>query len=382
MSVSSVAVVLLTSVAWVATYRKTVHHPLDAMALILYLTAYHLLLRPMVLAFGFDSPFPNDVFLGRDNTALIVSTQALAILWIVALGFGCRLLRPLALLGAFVVPDRRGQQHSSPHCSSHRRQRSRRDGDPSPLVPLRRRRGLPASIQRRTRGGSRSLRLFPFIGTIVSVAAYLQVRHGRSSGSPGIARWKNLALTLAVLNSALSYSWGARGLSGFWGLVALLAGRVLFASTSERVGVRMHAWWRVGRRRRQLAVVALLVFGSAFGLRIYRDVLINDEVASSIEGQSVVRQLSVATNDTYYDALLLVVDEWPSTFSFRGFRDFRDAAATSIPAVFAANPHADPPSVVVARGLSSQIETTGGPSHHWGTGTSLPGWVAYCSADY
>ena len=104
MSLLVLSLVLLSVGAWVGVFRATVEHPLDGMALLLYLTAYQFLFRPLVLAVGIDDPFPTDVFAGRDVSGLMVTTQLLVLLWFGALVIGNRFCGPASRLFSIGVP--------------------------------------------------------------------------------------------------------------------------------------------------------------------------------------------------------------------------------------------------------------------------------------
>ena len=62
--------------------------------------------------------------------------------------------------------------------------------------------------------------------------------------------------------------------------------------------------------------------------RVVRDVILYDEVLDTIE-QSPVRQLTVASNNTSFDAFALAVDVWPDELPYNDGLDF--AARSSPP---------------------------------------------------
>ncbi|MDQ4143769.1 MAG: oligosaccharide repeat unit polymerase, partial [Actinomycetota bacterium] len=70
-------------------------------------------------------------------------------------------------------------------------------------------------------------------------------------------------------------------------------------------------------------IVGLALISVAIvGLRIARDVLISGEVAGTIAGETTIRQVSVAANVTYYDALILAKRDWTSTYPLREGEDY------------------------------------------------------------
>jgi hypothetical protein len=77
-------------------------------------------------------------------------------------------------------------------------------------------------------------------------------------------------------------------------------------------------------------VLALVL---AFSLRAARDTVLWGDLAPTIEGQGTVRQVAVATNNTFYDALLLYLDDWPDRFDFTGGADFVDGSVAAVPSL-------------------------------------------------
>ena len=286
MSIVALLFVVITVAAWYATFRATVDHPLDGMAILLYLTAYHFVFRPSVIALGLDTPYPDDIFVGRGVAQLMVGTHLLILVWFAGLVAGNRLLRPASLLFSLGVPR-------PPNAISLKRL-IRISIVLTVLatlvtVPLWARFGGFEGLLQASKGerdvANRSLRVFPFVATITSAGAYLAaIRERRLGRRRSIAQFQVLALALVITNAFFSFSWGARD-SAVFGLIAVALGRVLYSTPdSETAHNRVVAWWTRGGRARQLAVVLCIVLGVTFGLRISRDVLINEEVASFDRG--------------------------------------------------------------------------------------------------
>ena len=351
MSLFILAAAAITFAAWIVTFLLTVDHPLDAMALLLYFTGYNLVFRPFVIGLGLDSPSPDDVFFNRDLSSLISTTHVLILLWFAAMIAGNRLLRPFSLVFSIGVPR--------PPNAVTSRQLLKISlaltiaASVATLILWGRFGGLEGLVQA-SKGdrtvGSRTSRLLPFLATVTSAATYLAaLQERRLATIRNESPVRSIALVLVALNALYSFSWGARD-SAVFGLLTVVAGHTFFGSTSlTETGQRLLSWWRSGRLIGRLMLVVLLLGLLTFGLRATRDEIVIGEVASTIQGQSVPRQIAIATNNTTYDALLLVIDEWPKTFPYRGSDDFRDGALTSLPGFVAQNPGNESLPVVVAQ---------------------------------
>lgn len=171
------------------------------------------------------------------------------------------------------------------------------------------------------------VRVVPEMAALVSVAAYLDVR--RRCGTRWGVRERRRAVTavaMAVVSGVWVFAWGSRDTLAIVAL-ALVAGSFVFRGPDLR---------RSGRPRRRrwplpLAVACTVVLVLAVGLRVVRDVATAGEVNSSIAGQELVRQVSVATNAVQYDALVLAVRDWPAVEDHRGGQDFVAGAAGVVP---------------------------------------------------
>ncbi|HET6392871.1 MAG TPA: hypothetical protein VFG13_08660 [Blastococcus sp.] len=316
---------------WCGVYRRLVGHPLDPMALTLYYVALLLLWRPLTLAAGLDTPFPTEVFAGRDVGGLIVGGQAVVALWLLAMFAGARWLTPLVRPTMLLFPRRRTTLAPrvvltlavllSVAALAATAVLWARYGGPTGLIQA-------AKVDRSVTE-SRALRSLPLMGALLSVAAFYSVR-------PRAYGQRLLALGLVVLNGVLNFTWGARDVLVV-SLVALVAGALLFSRRMrERHGdLSGLSWLRDPLWRRRLVLVAVLALGLAFALRLARDTALIGGAAPSIEGQGPLRAFSVATNTTLYDTLLLILDDWPDEQPFHGGRDFVDGAVTSVPSVIA-----------------------------------------------
>jgi hypothetical protein len=314
-------------VVWALVYRSLVRHPLDAMALTLYYLALQLLWRPLVLATRLDTPFPNLLFVERDTEALLLKGQAVVVLFLLALWAGARLLSPLVRPVSVLFPQSRGPL------------------SPRTLVVLTVvltaaafvatvtlwiRYGGPAGLLQASKvdrdlADSRALRSLPMLAALLGVAAFFSVRRAPLQ--------RLTVLGLIAANGYLSWTWGARDVPVL-SVVALLAGSLVFGAAGRRAARRPDGHWlRDPRWRRRFLLVPVLALLLAFSLRTARDTVLWGDLAPSIEGQSTVRQVAVATNNTFYDALLLYLDDWPDRFDFTGGSDFVVGTVAAVPSV-------------------------------------------------
>jgi hypothetical protein len=320
--------VLASLVVWTWVFRDAVAHPLDPVALALYYLALQLLVRPFVLAVQWDSPFPSELFVDRDAGELIVQGQAVAVLWFLALWAGVRLLAPLTGPVSLLFPRIRASlpPHvllvvallASAAALAVTATLWSRYGGPTGLITA-------AKVDRDITE-SRALRSIPLLAALFSLAALFAAPR-RALGR------RLLALVLVALNGYLSWTWGARDVAVI-SVVALVAGSLLFRDVpaGERPTGGAASLRRWGPRLLLVPVCVLLV---AFSLRAARDDALWGDLAPTIADQSTVRMIAVASNVTFYDSLLLVLDDWPGEQAFRGGADFVDAGFAAVPAVVA-----------------------------------------------
>ncbi|MGY2066011.1 hypothetical protein [Blastococcus sp. SYSU DS0619] len=314
-------------VVWALVYRSLVSHPLDAMALVLYYLALQLLWRPLVLALGLDGPFPTLLFAERDTELLLLRGQAVVVLFLLALWAGARLTGPLVRPVSVVFPQPRGPLSArtlvvlavvlTAAAAVVTVALWTRYGGPAGL--------LQASKVDRDIADSRALRTFPLLAALLGVAAFFSVRRA--------APQRLLVLGLVAVNGYLSWTWGARDVPVL-SVLALLAGGLIFGRAGRHAGRRPDGQWlRDPRWRLRFLLVPVLALAVAFTLRAARDTVLWGDLAPTIEGQGAVRQVAVATNNTFYDALLLYLDDWPDRFDFAGGADFLAGSVAAAPSV-------------------------------------------------
>jgi hypothetical protein len=317
--------VVASIVVWVWVYHRLVHHPLDLMALTLYYLALQLLWRPLVLATGLDTPFPTELFATRETGTLIVLGQGVVVLFLLGLWAGARWLSPLVGPARLLYPMSRGSL--SPRtllllaavltavAFAATVLLWIRYGGPAGLIQA-------AKVDRDI-AESRALRSIPMLAALFGVAAFFSVRR-----APLL---RVVALGLVALNGYLSWTWGARDVPVI-SVIALVAGSLIFGAVGRRAEVRTGwDWLRDPRWRRRFLLVPVLALLLAFSLRTARDTVLWGDLAPTIEGQSTVRMMAVATNNTFYDSLLLLLDDWPEEFDFRDGQDFVDGTVAAVP---------------------------------------------------
>jgi hypothetical protein len=177
--------------------------------------------------------------------------------------------------------------------------------------------------------------VFPSAGSVCSLLTAFTILQSRANRlERGQRRVVVISFLYAAFNGLGVYLWGARAL-----LVIIAAQSVVGYFTFRPASTK-----RVTRGLRPRIFLALLLaFGVGmtlvFGLRVYRDQTLSGQVSGNIGGQSVVRQLSVATNSVYYDAYLLAVRDWPGRHRYRGGTDIYNGAVGVIPrAIWAGKP--------------------------------------------
>jgi len=314
-------------VVWALVYRSLVHHPLDAMALTLYYLALQLIWRPLMLAAGLDTPFPTVLFADRDTESLILQGQAVVVLFLLALWAGARLLVPLVRPVSVIFPQSRGPL--SPRTLTVLAVLLTGVAFAATVALWIRYVGpaglLQASKVDRALTDSRALRAIPMLAALVGVAAFFSYTK---------APLLRLAiLGLIAVDGYLSWTWGARDVPVL-SIVALLAGSLIFGRAGRNAARRPDGHWlRDPRWRRRFLLVPVLALLLAFTLRTARDTVLWGDLAPTIEGQTAVRQVAVATNNTFYDALLLYLDDWPDRFDFTGGADFVDGSVAALPSV-------------------------------------------------
>jgi hypothetical protein len=175
-------------------------------------------------------------------------------------------------------------------------------------------------------GGITFLLIVPSVAAVVAVASALDViRLRRGRLTPARRQRLVISLVCALLNGFFIYAWGARSILAMV-TFCLLAGTLAFGGKADaRVRQTSLRVW-VG-----IAVAVVVGATAVVGLRFYRDTTVTGELNPELTDATGLRQLSLASNSTSYDAFVLAVRDWPHTFDFRGGDDFVVGAQTAVP---------------------------------------------------
>jgi oligosaccharide repeat unit polymerase len=157
-------------------------------------------------------------------------------------------------------------------------------------------------------------RVFPAVGSIVAVGAFLDLRRERRSAAALVC------LGCAATNGAAVFLWGSRGI-----LVASLMILAIGLSRGRRSSTSL------GRRAVAAVLVAVVVVGSAAVLRVVRDTLTHGETQSVVADASPWRQASLSTNAVYLDAAILAFRDFPERFQMRSGEDFANGLQGFVP---------------------------------------------------
>ncbi len=280
--------------------------------------------RVFVVGFGLDGIYPDYLFTGD---APLVRTNLLIVLFLLALAGGLFLGGLTTARATWVFPSFSGQ------LSIQRGVKASLVltfvSSALTLVLLAHYGGFAGLIRAgKLQGdlaGLFALRIIPGLGAVVASATFLELVRRRGRRFSSDARLLAVGSAgMAVLNGIWVFAWGARSLLAIV-VFMLLAGYVVFRTHDKPRRVRRRQLWA------GLIVVCLVATGTIVGLRIVRDLTSRGVVNTSIAGQSAVRQVSVASNATYYDAFVLAVRDWPSLHEYRNGSDFYSGAVAIIP---------------------------------------------------
>lgn len=314
----ALASVIACFAVWVFVFRLRAHHPLDPFALMLFMILVQLIIRPATFAMGFDLPQPDEYFDKATIESTIIQGELLVTLWLVCLAVG----------GSLTTNASRLFQPALPHIPAYSPPQRvfaisvlftvvavatfvvlffKYGGLGEMIIAIRREKEL---------AGYYSLRQFSALGAFLSAAYTLQLIRFRYRGEINTNLFTILmGFMLVLINGLCVFSWGNRGAAVF-SLMAVTIGVVIY----RKVNVPWSTFVRIG--------IVFIVL--AAGLRVARDYLFMGHLAQVIEDQDPVRQVFVATNLTYFDAFMLVIDKMNHGISREG-EDFRNAFAAVIP---------------------------------------------------
>lgn len=325
---TQLSAILLIGLIWLV-YSQWARWPLDLVGLFCagFLLFYGF--RSLVVAFGLDQLYPEYLF-GANGSILAGRTNLLLCLFLggviggltLSSRFGLHLPRPLF---PEIVNHPRGSRYLAVVAALTGVSTA------ITLVLFARYGGfsglLRAAKYDRDLTGLNVLRIVPSIGALVAVASAIDVvRLWGASRSVGRRDRLMLSVVCALLNGYYVFAWGQRSVLAMV-VFSLIAGLVIFRP--PRSGSRpssLRIWGGI-------TMAAIIGVVAVVGLRVARDTAATGDLSPNLKGQSVVRQLSVATNSTSYDALALVHRDWPAVFPYRGGQDFAAGLAAAVPRV-------------------------------------------------
>lgn len=357
-----IAGVLLLVAVWLVTSSALKARFLDPAWLFLGLFGLLIVARASVIAVGLDRPFPTEHFaVGYVTHDVVFRASVAASVFLVAALAGHSLVlatapKPSSLLpfaGARTLPldtHRRVVLFLGLICSAI-------------LVwVLATSGGLAQSIfnQKFARSGGASIQLRSIGVVTASLSIALALR-------PQVRGWRQFATVgVAVVGALTAFAWGARD-----GAVFPLLTAMLFWSRNRGGSVQRRKSQRILRLVAGIGVVAV----GTVGLRIVRDLLAKSELESSLVGQSLVRQISVAANLVQFDAALLGFRDWPQRYDFRGFEGLTNGAQNYVPQFLGGPSQAQVNGNVVLAQIYEPARTNGWPHTALGEWWIAGGWT-------
>lgn len=174
--------------------------------------------------------------------------------------------------------------------------------------------------------GTFFLRVFPTMGSAVAAAGFLDLRQRALRARNLALLWRaRLLLGMAGLNAFYVFAWGARSQLACVAFI-VFAGLGVFPRPRHSRAVAGRPGFAI-----RLVIVAAAVITLVVGLRVGRDIIISGTTTETIAGESMVRQVSVASNSVTYDAFVLAVRDWPARYEYRYGRDFVVGALGVVP---------------------------------------------------
>ncbi len=335
MDTASALVTIALSASLIVLGGSLVRSPTDLVLVYLLVFTQFYWLRPALFAVGLDTPSPAEEFFSAEVPGLVTET---------VLGLTLFLLVTL-LTTAFYQSS--GLPAWGP-CFS--RGPVRLDRLVQVVAALTILAGLVSAFLVATHGGVGglitaakadkalaglfALRAVPSVGAVVAVGGFLEA-HGRRAGRT-LSRFM---LLCAIANAFFVFLWGSRSLLVVLAAVVVLGLRrnrahhpvPLIDADPEEPAPAPGSGAPRGRIITRLVVATLCVVVAAGGLRVVRDDLMHGEVLDVYAEASVWRQMSLATNATYFDAAMLSFRDWPDRHDYRHGEDFATGLVAFVP---------------------------------------------------
>ncbi|MDQ4145512.1 MAG: hypothetical protein M3198_17585, partial [Actinomycetota bacterium] len=216
-----IVIFLLIFIRW-----RFSRHPLDPSAFFVYLFSYFYVFRAIIVALGFDLPYPEYLFLGDDVPSLLTQTNILIALYLLSFIFGFAIGghgNIFMMFLPFTRLDANVKRYTGVIAGLT---------FVSTLITL----GLfnqfasLADVVRATKvdrefAGLYALRIFPSIGSVVSGALLLELLRSKRRGAGVRLPLMLIAIGGMGINSAFVYLWGTRSVAAA-ALLVLLTGQL------------------------------------------------------------------------------------------------------------------------------------------------------------
>ena len=311
-------------VALYGIYRLWSKWPLDIIGIFCLDFMLFYGFRVFAVGFGLDSVYPDDLFTGSPP---VVRANIVILVFLLAVGAGLALGGTTSARLTWVFPSFKGQMSVN---RGFQVAAALTGLSTLITVYLMAKYGgfgglIRAGKLERQLAGLFFLRTLPGLGAVVSSATFLELVRRRKGRFTATSRLSAVVCAgMALLNGLWVFAWGARSLLAIVVFI-LLAGTVVFRTRTGTRRIRRRQLWA------GLAVVCVVAVAAIVGLRVARDFTSRGQLNTTIANQSPVRQVSVASNATYYDAVVLAVRDWPRLHEYRGGEDFTNGLAGVVP---------------------------------------------------
>lgn len=325
MTVAGLLSALAVLAALLAIYRVWSRWPLDVIGLF---TASFVLFygaRAVIVGFGLDELFPDYLF--STGSSATVRANLVLVLFLVAVMVGIAAGNATRAKGTWFFPT--FDQHPAPRRYLLVATLLTLLSTAIALTLMSRFGGFSGLLRAgkidKDLAGLYFLNIAPDTAAMVSAACFLDTLRRRERRlTPGQRVRALSSAGLALLNGVWVFAFGARSVLAIVAFV-LLAGSVTFGARGDVDRTSRRRLWM------RLALVGVVAATVIVGLRFARDIITRGEPNKNLADQSLLRQASVASNATTYDAYVLAVRDWPRAHAYRGGEDFYIGATAVVP---------------------------------------------------
>jgi len=314
--------VVLCFLVWAVVYRLRVLHPLDPLAIMMYIVLLRYVVRPAVLAMQLDRAHPDYLFAAVNTEQWIILGEIYFAIWLIAMAFGAGLPFGLTKIAHPLFP------RVSRDVSMYRAfltallctvvsatafwMLNKGFGGLEEMI-------FSLKVEKETTGLA-ALRNCAVLGAFISAGFALRLIQKRWHGEPSISPlFIPLALAMMAFNGFFMFACGSRSTAVF-SVVCFVMGLTIYRRNTI-------SW-------SSLVTVAGVFVGMAIALRLARDYLVWGHVSSAIEGETPIRQAFVMTNCAYFDAFMLILRDWSDPSKMHWGQDFLNGIYAPIPRAF------------------------------------------------